>query len=39
VKPGCVVYQEGESYEAGQVIDLPAVEARVLLEQGVVEKA
>ena len=38
VKPGYVVYHEGESYGPGQVFTLPSVDARRLMEQGVVER-
>lgn len=38
VKEGCVVYHDGTGYGPGQTFELPAAEARALLEQGVVEK-
>jgi hypothetical protein len=38
VKPFTVIYDEGRSYGAGQRIELPAADARQLLEDGVAER-
>jgi hypothetical protein len=38
IKPGAVVYVEGVAYQGGQVVEVPANEAKALTGQGVVAK-
>jgi hypothetical protein len=38
IAPGCVVYIDGAAHSAGQVVQVPAAEAKALVEQGVAER-